>query len=335
MSDFNKVLAFQQMMPYLNKEQQEELANTLDMDLQEINRRLVGKNKEDEFVLILLFMEVCKSITGFDEGVSQLLKTATSDLLVELKNGNKFMLEIKHTDKQRYAISMGNLQKRIDYAEKHGLELFFAVSIKGYWMLFNADYLKGKNGKIEVSDMTKSKLDEVLGCVSYIFPKDLRIKTVYSASSKKTIGVKFEPYGEMVSYELYYKNKKIFRLKGQNSKYLFYTIVLEALHDRLANDTQKIEQVGDFTIINESFSNDFNMISEYKFLLSPIEHTVNDDNERLTAHTYIEQAKVDENILKQRLYPAHIRMTIQNLVDNGVEIMYMKNNLIHKINPQK
>ena len=51
MSDFNKIMAFQQMMPYLNKEQQEKLATTLGMDLQEIERRLVGKNKEDEFVL--------------------------------------------------------------------------------------------------------------------------------------------------------------------------------------------------------------------------------------------------------------------------------------------
>ena len=49
MSDFNKIMAFQQMMPYLNKEQQEKLAATLGMNLQEIERRLVGKNKEDEF----------------------------------------------------------------------------------------------------------------------------------------------------------------------------------------------------------------------------------------------------------------------------------------------
>ena len=127
MSDFNKIMAFQQMMPYLNKEQQEKLATTLGMDLQEIERRLVGKNKEDEFVLILLFMEVCKSITAFDEGVSQLLKTATSDLLVELQNGNKFMLEIKHTEKEKYSISMGNLQKRIDYASKYGLDLYLSL----------------------------------------------------------------------------------------------------------------------------------------------------------------------------------------------------------------
>lgn len=335
MSDFNKIMAFQQMMPYLNKEQQEKLATTLGMDLQEIERRLVGKNKEDEFVLILLFMEVCKSITAFDEGVSQLLKTATSDLLVELQNGNKFMLEIKHTEKEKYSISMGNLQKRIDYASKYGLDLYFAISIKGYWMLFSAEYLKEKKGKIEVSDLMKSKLDEILGCVSYVFPKGMRIKSVYSTDETvKSTGIQFSPYGKLVSYELYYNDRKIFRVKGKNSPYIGYTMILEALQDRLSMDTQTIEQSGSYTVINESFSNDFNAISEYKFLLSPIEHTVHDGEEKYTAHTYIENAKVDANLLKMRFQVGHIRGMMQYLADNGIEIMYIRNSLIYKLSPQ-
>ena len=335
MSDFNKIMAFQQMMPYLNKEQQEKLAITLGMDLQEIERRLVGKNKEDEFVLILLFMEVCKSITAFDEGVSRLLKTATSDLLVELQNGNKFMLEIKHTEKEKYSISMGNLQKRIDYASKYGLDLYFAISIKGYWMLFSAEYLKEKKGKIEVSDLMKSKLDEILGCVSYVFPKGMRIKSVYSTDETvKSTGIQFSPYGKLVSYELYYNDRKIFRVKGKNSPYIGYTMILEALQDRLSMDTQTIEQSGSYTVINESFSNDFNAISEYKFLLSPIEHTVYDGEEKYTAHTYIENAKVDANLLKMRFQVGHIRGMMQYLADNGIEIMYIRNSLIYKLSPQ-
>lgn len=335
MSDFNKIIAFQQMMPYLNKEQQENLAVTLGMDLQEIQRRLVGKNKEDEFVLILLFMEVCKSITAFDEGVSQLLKTATSDLLVELQNGNKFMLEIKHTEKERYSISMGNLQKRIEYASKYGLDLFFAISIKGCWMLFNAEYLTEKNGKIEISDLTKSKLDEMLGCISYVFPKGLRIKSVYSTDETvKSLGIQFAPYGKMVSYELYYNNRKIFRVKGKNSPYIGYTMILEALQDRLSMDTQIIEQSGSYTVINESFSNDFNAISEYKFLLAPIEHTVYNGEEKYTAHSYIENAKVDNNLLEMRFKVGHIRGLMLYLVDNGVDIKYIKNRCIYKLNSE-
>lgn len=336
MSDFNKIIAFQQMMPYLDKEQQENLANTLGMELEEIERRLVGKNKEDEFILILLFMNVCKNITAFDEGVSQLLKTATSDLLVELQNGNKFMLEIKHTEKEKYSISMGNLQKRIDYARQYGLDLYFAISIKGYWMLFNAEYLKDKKGKIELSDLTKSKLDEMLGCISYVFPKNLRIKSVYSTNEAvKTIELQFPPYGNLVSYELYYNDKKIFRVKGKNSPYIGYTLILEALQDRLSMDKQIIEQSGNYTVINESFTNDFNAISEYKFLLSPIEHTVNSSGEKYSAHTYIEKAKVDKGSLNMRIQLAQIRGMMQYLADNGVEIMYIKNNLIYKLNPQK
>ena len=324
-----------QIKPYLNKQQQEKLPTTLGMDLQEIERRLVGKNKEDEFVLILLFMEVCKSITAFDEGVSQLLKTATSDLLVELQNGNKFMLEIKHTEKEKYSISMGNLQKRIDYASKYGLDLYFAISIKGYWMLFSAEYLKEKKGKIEVSDLMKSKLDETLGCVSYVFPKGMRIKSVYSTDETvKSTGIQFSPYGKLVSYELYYNDRKIFRVKGKNSPYIGYTMILEALQDRLSMDTQTIEQSGSYTVINESFSNDFNAISEYKFLLSPIEHTVYDGEEKYTAHTYIENAKVDANLLKIRFQVGHIRGMMQYLADNGIEIMYIRNSLIYKLNPQ-
>lgn len=42
MSDFNKVLAFQSIMPYFNKEQREQLAITLGLSLETIEQRLVG-----------------------------------------------------------------------------------------------------------------------------------------------------------------------------------------------------------------------------------------------------------------------------------------------------
>lgn len=334
MSDFNKIVAFQQIMPYLSKQEQENLANTLGMDLENIEKRLVGKNKEDEFILILLCMDVCKSISGFDEGLSQLLKTATSDLLIELKNGKKFMLEIKHTDKERYSISMGNLQKRVDYAKQYDLDLYFAISIKGYWMLFPSEYIEQKKGKIEVSDLTKSKLDEILGCISYIFPKNLRIKSVYTTnSSAKTTGIEFYPYGKMVSYELYYNDSKIFRVKGENSPYLPLLLILEALQDRLSADTQIIQTSGEYTVINESFTTNHNVISEYNFLLAPIEHTAYEYLTTYNAHTFIERAKEDSKLLQLRFHKNHIRETIQYLVDNGVDIKRVKNNVIYKISP--
>ncbi len=329
MSDLNKIMAFHQMMPYLPKAEQDRLADILGMSIENIEKRLKGKNKEDEFILILFLMNVCKNISGFDEGLSQLLNTATSDLIVELNNGKKFMLEIKHTDKTRYTISGGNLKKRIDYADELGLELYFAISIKGIWMLFNSQYLVQKNGKIDVSDLINSQLDNILECVSYIFPKGLCIQSVYSKKHKKSTGIRFEPYGNLVSYTMFYENKKIFRVKGKNSKYLIYSMILEALQDRLSMDTQTIEQDGEFTIINESFSRDWNMISEYKFLLSPIEHTINNNDEKYTAHTYLENAKANADILKFKFNKEYVRGVIGFLVDNGVDVKYAKNNMIY------
>lgn len=335
MSDFNKILAYDQIMPYLDQPAREAIANTLGMSIEEMEKRLRGKHKEDEFILILLFMDACKNITAFDEGVSQLLKTATSDLLIELKNGTKFMLEIKHTDKEEYSISSGNLQERIDYAKIHSLDLYFAISIKGFWMLFPSDYLKSKKGKISVTDYRNSKLDEIIGCYSYIFPPNLLIKSVYSTNTKKSCGIKFDPYGELVSYELYYNDRKIFRVKGKNSSYLGYSILLEALQDRMSVDSQTIVHDGNYTIITETFDKNNNIISEYLFLLSIMEHTVDKNGEKYTPHTYIENAKTDNQLLNNRFKLDHVRGVIQFLVNNGVEIMYIKNSLIYKIPPQE
>lgn len=101
----------------------------------------------------------------------------------------------------------------------------------------------------------------MLSCISYVSPKDLRIKSVYCTDKTvKSTGIQLSPYGKLVSYELYYNDRRIFRVKGKNSPYIGYTMILEALQDRISMDTQIIEQSGSYTVINESFSNDFNAI---------------------------------------------------------------------------
>lgn len=243
------------------------------------------------------------------------------------------MLEIKHTDKEKYSISGGNLEKRIRYAQSYGLELYFAISIKGIWMVFDSEYLQKNNGKIDISDMLYSKLDTILNCVSYNFPKDLEIKSVYSKTARKANGVIFETYGKLVSYELRYKGNRIFRVKGKNSDYIGWSMILEALQDRLSMDEQNIKNDGDFTIITEKFTKDFNMIPEYKFLLSPIEHMIDDNNEKYTSHTYLEKKKVKNDLPK--FLPQHVRGLMQTLVNEGVKIGYIKNNLLYDIKPLK
>ena len=337
MTSFENILAFSQLREHLTEEQQNEIARALGTTLEEVERRMVGKDKEDEFVLILLFMEVCKSLSGFDEGISKLFTTATADLIVELKSNKKFLLEIKHTDKEKYSISSGNLNRRIDYADSFGLDLYFAISIKGLWMLFDSEYLKRKNGKIDINDYMHSKLDEILGTCSYMFPSGLSIKSVYMKDHPKALGIGHPEYGKLVSYELQYRGKRIFRAKGKNSSYEGASMILEALQDRMSIVHQQIEKNADVTVVTESFPQKtdgqpiFNTISEYEFLLATVRHTVNDNGTTYTAATAMETLKSDKTIARFQL--GHIRGIMSMLVTNGVPIYYTRSSKIYEVPP--
>lgn len=337
MAALEDILAFGQLMQYMTDEQRNSMAASLGMSLDEINKRLQGKDKEDEFILILLWMDVCEKLTAFDEGVSKLLLTATADLLVELKNGKKFLLEIKHTDKQVYKISGGNLDKRIQYAKTYNLDLYFAISINGFWLLLNSEYIKEHNGKISISDMLHSELDEMLGTFSYIFPNGLSIKSIYSTNTKKGMGIYNGDYGELISYEMTYKGVRVFRAKGKESPYLGYTIVLEALQDNMSASYQNITEAGEITVIIEKYPESkemrFNMISEYQFLLSVICHMIKNEGEKYTPRTALEELKSDKEI--HRIEVGHVRGMMQKLADWGVDMKYVRNKNIYLLKLMK
>ena len=157
----------------------------------------------------------------------------TNGILLE-KMGKDFWNALKE-----YKISLGNLQKRKNFADRQVLPLMFAISIKGFWGLFTVETLLEKGGKVTIDDFlgenASSLLDNRLATCSYLFKKPVKIRSVYSTNHAKGMGIEFEPYGELISYELYYDDKRIFKAKGKESRYILHTIYLEALHDRVAN----------------------------------------------------------------------------------------------------
>lgn len=132
-----------------------------------------------------------------------------------------------------------------------------------------------------MGEKASSWLDTELATCSYMFEKQVKIRSVYSTNHAKGMGIQFEPYGQLISYELYYGDKRIFRAKGKKSKYILYSIYLEALQDRVANINQDIEQQGEFTIITEYTDKSVpNIIPEYEFILSPIKHLCKEINSK-------------------------------------------------------
>lgn len=105
----------------------------------------MGKEKEADFIIILKSLEALKHFEAYDEGLSHITGEYTPDFKIEMCDGYEMLLEVKHTDKEIYRISQGNLIKRKTFADRHKLPLRFAISLKGLWgFLLLKHYLKKK-----------------------------------------------------------------------------------------------------------------------------------------------------------------------------------------------
>jgi Holliday junction resolvase len=232
-------------------------------------------------------MDICESVTLIDESISSVFDTYSCDAIVHLKNGNKFMLEIKHTDKDVYKISEGNFDKRVDYAKKHSLDLYFAISIKGLWMVFHSNYIKKKNRKIEISDYRNSKLTETFDIQSYII-SNFEFKSIYAERDKNYIEIKYPPYGWLISEEIKYRGTRKYKIKKKDKLLYLYTFALEGIKDRASKENHTVTTDSGFTIIIDKFSDDSkHVISELELLLAPIQHIIQYDDVVFTPKNYL------------------------------------------------
>lgn len=326
--ELSKLLAFNQLVFDKSDEERKKLADQLNIDYDEYLNRIKGKEKEAEFAIILKSLGRIKHINAYDEGISHLTNEYTPDYEVTFEDGYKLLVEVKYTKEDKYKITMGNLNKRVEFANQHELPLRFAVSLKGYWGLFTTDDLIEHNGKLTIEDFGGEKsiswFDSELETCSYMFPKEVKIKSVYSKSRNKESFIKHDQFGTLISYELYCEGRKIFRLKGHDSPYNFYSIYLEALQNRLANSKQDVELEGDITVVTESFLADdsIHIIPEYEFLIAPVLHTINGNSgnvkyDALSAINQKDYVYLDVKIL---------RAILCDLSEKGVDIIVFKGN---------
>lgn len=330
--DLNKLLAFNQLVIDKTEDEKKRLALSFDIDYEDYTKRILGKEKEADFIIILKSLEALKHFEAYDEGLSHITGEYTPDFKIEMCDGYEMLLEVKHTDKEIYRISQGNLIKRKKFADRHKLPLRFAISLKGLWGLFTVETLLEKKGKLTLDDFRGEKasswLDIELATCSYMFQKQVKIKSVYSTNHAKSMGIQFEPYGQLISYELYYGDKRIFRAKGKDSKFIQHSIYLEALQDRVANINQNIEQQGEFTIITEfSDKSVGNIIPEYEFVLSPIKHLYKEiSSKQIKYNSQLAISERDFKYLSVRM----LRFYLSELVNLGLDIIVFRNNYGYK-----
>ena len=132
-------------------------------------------------------------------------------------------------------------------------------------MMFPADYLKSKGGRITIKDFKSSVLDDYLDNCSYLFIQGTEIKSVYEPTvNRDEDTIYHDKYGQLVSYELLFQGKRIFKFHSKNNPKIAYSFVLEALQDRLSNDKQLITHKGPKTMIREIQTEDIQVLSDWQ-----------------------------------------------------------------------
>lgn len=272
MTNIERIKAFLSIKNFLSLKDQEYLIEKLELSEIDLTKRVKGKEAEIELYLILHMLGVCNHILAFDEGASVLTGSYSPDAIIELKNGYRFFMEIKSTDDQVFKNSMGNLKKRIDFANSFGLPLFFAIKLSGYWSLYDANYLVSKNGRISlVDDFNDSEFYTMFESHMITFPKGFKAIRKYKKTELKNYISKHDDYGFMVNYDLFFNEKLIFSFDSKSDK-VFYYFILESLNDAMLMQVKEINEVGNEEILETLQLESDVLLSTHGMLLSPIFH---------------------------------------------------------------
>lgn len=259
-------------------------------------KRLVGLDNEDEFVVMIYTLEWVKSFSGVDESIAQITRTKTTDLFVETKTGKKLSIEVKSSKENEIKFTRKLVEDKIAYSQEHSHECYFAIKLNGHWMLFSGDYILKKDCKISLEkDFLKSEMNSVFGERLFFFGKGLEIITNYSKSKGGICGITNE-YGNAVRIAIKANGKRFFLITPTNPQYVFVSIALESLENTMSNQEQIINYVdSDKTVVIERLKEDL-FVTFSSILMAPILHTVNTSlSENFTFQTYIEELKKKEH----------------------------------------
>lgn len=303
MCDIEKIKAYHHIESFLDENTKNLLLEQLNLKNANLEKRLPGLRVEDEFALILFFLNNCKHIISLDETTSVLTQDSyQSDYILQFKNNEKMLVEIKSTSNDKYQISKNNFDKKIEFAKDMGLELYFALKIHGFWSLFTSDYLTSRNYKINYSDDLKNSiLSKKLNSTMIFIPKGIKAESIYSKSSEKEIGIEHDIFGNLISYQLFFNNQLIIEVLPNKQDYLPHCIVIELWHDfmsqNLTTETINCTTTKVIEISNQNFLN-----FDFQYFLSSIQHIVNEDYNKYHSTSFLKSiASGSQSVLSKEI----------------------------------
>jgi len=282
MAVVERIAAFKNIAPYLSSDDRTELARKLDIDLESLPYRLAGLTNEDEFCLILDYLESCNHIISFDEGISALTASSQPDLLIQLKDGRNIFVEVKSKAVgPALKISKGNLNKRIDFAKHFGFPLYFAVRLTEIWGLYPSEVVADNSGKVHIAKhYDASVFSDFFGSTAFTFFAGLRFTRTYDLSN---VSSKTSKGNVPIAFEIHHGDNLVVRFtKGEPEFFMNFLVGL--IFDSIAKEEVQISE----NIRTVSRTLDVNtVIPDYRFFTHQIKGIGNEYGNRHDATSYL------------------------------------------------
>lgn len=161
------------------------------------------------------------------------------------------MIEVKSTKDDKYSISRGNFEKRVDWAKKRGYKLYFAIKIYNYWTLFSEDQMRKWNRKVNEEKLPYSQLSTILG-VYYYAVTDVKMISHYTDSKiKQSLGIYDSDKNHFSIKEQFFASGELVdEITPINNNNLPFVLLSEALKTR-SMITKNILNEHDYTLTYE------------------------------------------------------------------------------------
>lgn len=322
-NDIERLKAFHQVESFLDEETRTLLIKKLELENSNLEKRLPGLRVEDEFALMLYFLNNCKHIISLDETTSVLThESYQSDYIVHFKNNEKIMIEVKSTQEENYKISKTNFNKKMSFAQDMGIELYFALKIKNHWSLYHSSYLIEKNYRINYKDdFEHSILCQKLNSQLLLIPKGLKAESIYSKNTSNGLMVQHGKFGELISYKLFYNDKLIIEVTPENKDHFHTIFTIELWHDFMADNliAKQLTEL-ETLVIETSNENFFNY--DFQYFMSTINHTINSEDNHYNSTSFLKYIATNKDIA---LTKEILIMTLRELQELGIPIIPIDN----------
>lgn len=290
----SKLRAYYEMIKFMDDDDRHNLKTMLGIS-DDDEKRLVGFRYEDEFKLMMYLLGWVKEFTGIDEDMSPLTGTKTTDFFVDTIQGRQLCIEVKSSKGNSQKFSLRYVREKRAYAKKQHRELYFAINLRGHWMLFSDRYVLEHNRIITFEEnYVDSELNDIFGERLFVFPKGLEIVSTYS-HSKEGIGINHPEYGNLIRIAIKAFGKPLYRKTLNNHQDLLTSFVLENVEDEMSIQHQEVKiPDADRTLVIERFEKEYTILKLSAFSMSPIRHMTKGSEEKTyTFETFLEEMKTE------------------------------------------